>query len=326
MTVQTKLGPPIEKLQWMLGKMYEIRFFEEAAGKLYRRGLLKGGVHACIGQEAVEVGISAQLQTDDFITSTHRGHGHHLAKGADPRRLMAELLGKETGYCKGRGGSMHVAAFEVGSLGAFPIVGAGVPSAVGAGFSIRHQGTDKVVVTYFGDGALGQGTVYEAMNLASIWKLPVIFACENNHFAVSSPVEDMIALKDAPAFAASLGFCGVRVNGQDILEVYRAAGEAVERARSGNGPTLLFLDTYRFEGHYFGEPEGYRNREEVQQARNEIDPIPLFRGRLLESGALTPEIAQEIEQAARLAVAEALAFAESSPEPDPEEYGKYVYA
>jgi TPP-dependent pyruvate/acetoin dehydrogenase alpha subunit len=326
MTEKSELGPPVEKLKWMLGKMYEIRFFEEAAGNLYRRGLLKGGVHACIGQEGVEVGISAHLRTDDYITSTHRGHGHHLAKGADPKRLMAELLGKESGYCKGRGGSMHVAAFEVGSLGAFPIVGAGVPSAVGAGFSIRQQGTDKVVVTYFGDGALGQGTVYEGMNLASIWKLPVIFACENNHYAVSSSIEDMIAMKDAPAFAASLGFCGVRVNGQDILEVYRAAGQAVERARSGSGPTLLFLDTYRFEGHYFGEPEGYRSREEVQKARTQIDPIPLFRSRLLESGVLNAESAQEIEQAALARVAEALAFAEASPEPAPEEYGRYVYA
>lgn len=306
--------------------MYEIRFFEEAAGNLYRRGLLKGGVHACIGQEAAEVGISAHLRTDDFITSTHRGHGHHLAKGADPKRLMAELLGKETGYCKGRGGSMHVAAFEVGSLGAFPIVGAGVPSAVGAGFSIQQQGTDQVVVAYFGDGALGQGTVYEGMNLASIWKLPVIFACENNRYAVSSRMEDLIALKDVSAFAASLGFCGRRVNGQDTLEVYRAAEEAVERARSGGGPTFLFLDTYRFEGHYFGEPEGYRSREEVQNARIQIDPIPLFRAQLLESRVLTPEIAQEIEQAAQAAVAEALVFAETSPEPDPEEYGRYVYA
>jgi len=306
--------------------MYEIRFFEEAAGNLYRRGQLKGGVHACIGQEAAEVGISAHLRIDDFITSTHRGHGHHLAKGADPKRLMAELLGKETGYCKGRGGSMHVAAFEVGSLGAFPIVGAGVPSAVGAGFSIQQQGTDQVVVAYFGDGGLSQGTVYEGMNLASIWKLPVIFACENNRYAVSSRMEDMVALKDVPAYAASLGFCGLRVNGQDALEVYRAAGEAVARARSRGGPTFLFLDTYRFEGHYFGEPEVYRSREEVQEARTQIDPIPLFRTQLLENKLLTPEIVQEIEQAARAAVAEALVFAEASTDPDPEEYGRYVYA
>jgi TPP-dependent pyruvate/acetoin dehydrogenase alpha subunit len=326
MTEKIELGPPVEKLKWMLGKMYEIRFFEEVAGKLYRRGLLKGGVHACIGQEGVEVGSSAHLRTDDYITSTHRGHGHHLAKGADPKRLMAELLGKESGYCKGRGGSMHVAAFEVGSLGAFPIVGAGVPSAVGAGFSIQQQGTDKVVVTYFGDGALGQGTVFEGMNLASIWKLPVIFACENNHYAVSSSIEDMIAMKDAQAFAASLGFCGVRVNGQDILEVYRIAGEAVERARSGSGPTLLFLDTYRFEGHYFGEPEGYRSREEVQKARTQIDPISSFRSRLLESAVLNDESALEIEQTAQARISEALAFAEASPEPAPEEYGRYVYA
>jgi len=219
-----------------------------------------------------------------------------------------------------------VAAFEVGSLGAFPIVGAGVPSAVGAGFSIQQQGTDQVVVAYFGDGALGQGTVYEGMNLASIWKLPVIFACENNRYAVSSRMEDMVALKDVPAFAASLGFCGQRVNGQDTLEVYRAAEEAVVRARFGGGPTLLFLDTYRFEGHYFGEPEGYRSREEVQKARTQIDPIPLFRAQLLENRVLSPEIAQEIELAARAAVTDALVFAEAGTEPDPEEYGRYVYA
>lgn len=323
---KSRLEPSPETQLGMLKTMLRIRYFEMAAGSLYKRGLLKGGVHACIGQEAIPVGVSAHLRPDDYITSTHRGHGHHIAKGADVKCLMAELMGKETGYCKGRGGSMHVAAFEVGSLGAFPIVAAGVPCAVGAAFSIMHQGKDQVAVAYFGDGALGQGTIYEAFNLASIWKLPVIFVCENNCFAVSTRTEATIALKDIPSFAASFGFSGVRINGQNIIDVYQEAGEAVSRARAKKGPALLYFDTYRFEGHYFGEPEIYRTREEVQKSRDELDPINLFSVHLLEKNLINQQSKQEVEEAARSEIEEALEFAKQSPEPDPEEFARYVYA
>jgi len=310
----------------MLKTMLKIRHFELAAGQLYKRGLLKGGVHACIGQEAIPVGISAQCRTDDYITSTHRGHGHHIAKGADIKRLMAELLGKETGYCKGRGGSMHVAAFEVGSLGAFPVVAAGVPCAVGAAFSIIHQGKDQVVIAYFGDGALSQGTIYEAFNLASLWKLPVIFACENNCFAVSTRTETTVAIKDIPGFAHSMGFIGQRVDGQNILAVYGAAGEAIQRARAREGPTLLYLDTYRFEGHYFGEPEVYRTRQEVEKSRNELDPITRFCAQLVKTEIIDRPGIQELEKNTQKEIEEALEFAKQSPDPDPKEIARYVYA
>ncbi|MBN1535506.1 MAG: thiamine pyrophosphate-dependent dehydrogenase E1 component subunit alpha [Anaerolineales bacterium] len=322
--IETDLSPEIQ-LE-MLKTMLKIRYFEMTAGSLYKRGLLKGGVHACIGQEAIPVGISAHLRTDDYITSTHRGHGHHIAKGADVKRLMAELMGKETGYCKGRGGSMHVAAFEVGSLGAFPIVAAGVPCAVGAAFSMMHQGKDQVAVAYFGDGALGQGTIYEAFNLASVLKLPVVFVCENNCFAVSTRTEATVALKDIPSFAASFGFTGVRENGQDVLNVYKTARAAITRARENQGPTLLYFDTYRFEGHYFGEPEIYRTREEVQKSRDELDPIDIFSAYLLDAGMMNKQSRDEIEISARAEIEEAIEFAKQSPDPNPEEFAKYVYA
>lgn len=325
MTESQKEPSPAMQLG-MLKTMLKIREFEMAAGLLYKRGLLKGGVHACIGQEAIPVGISAHLRPDDYITSTHRGHGHHIAKGADVKRLMAELMGKETGYCKGRGGSMHVAAFDVGSLGAFPIVAAGVPCAVGAAFSMVQQDQDRIAVAYFGDGALGQGTIYESFNLASIWKLPVVFVCENNCFAVSTRTEATVALKDISSFATSFGFTGVRVNGQKILDVYLAAEEAITRAREKKGPTFLYFDTYRFEGHYFGEPEIYRTSEEVQKAKDELDPIALFSARLLEKGLIDKQSWQEMEIAARTEIEEALEYAKQSPDPDPEEYARYVYA
>ena len=315
-----------EQLRLMLRQMYEIRAFEEAAGKLYKRGMLKGGVHACIGQEAIPVGVSLHLRLDDYITSTHRGHGHHIAKGADVKRLMAELMGKETGYCKGRGGSMHVAACEVGSLGAFPIVAAGVPSALGAALSFQMRGTDQVVVTYFGDGALGQGTIYEAFNLAVVWKLPVVFVCENNRLAVSTSSLQTVALQDVSGFAASLGFVGVRVNGQDAIEVSSAAEGAVQRARSGDGPTLIYADTFRFEGHYFGEPEVYRKREDVVRLRQEQDPIAIFSSRLRREGLLDDAGELEMQEAARVAIESALEFAQQSPDPKPQDYGEYVYA
>lgn len=310
----------------MLHRMYAIRFFEEAAGNLYKRGLTKGGIHTCIGQEAVAVGISAHLTKEDCITSTHRGHGHHIAKGADLKRLMAEVLGKETGYCAGRGGSMHVAAFDVGSLGAFPIVAAGVPSAVGAALSAQLLKRQAVVVSYFGEGALGQGTLHESLNLASIWRLPVVFVCENNRYAVSTASEKMLSFDDPTKLASVYGMPAEEVDGQDVLAVYRVAEELIARGRAGKGPSFLHALTYRFEGHYVGQPEIYRTREEVQEARQAMDPIVLFSHHLLEQvGAEEGEI-EAIEAQARQEVDAALKFAEESPEPPPDEWGRYVYA
>jgi TPP-dependent pyruvate/acetoin dehydrogenase alpha subunit len=306
--------------------MYQIRYFEQAAGRLYQKGQVKGGVHPYIGQEAIAVGISAHLRKEDLITSTHRGHGHHIAKGADLNRLMAEVIGKETGYCKGRGGSMHVAAFDVGSLGAFPINASGVPVAVGAAFSAVQQEKDIVVAAYFGEGALAQGTLHESINIASVWNLPVIFVCENNHYAVSTPSEMTVSYQDMKAFAEVHGMWGEDINGQNIIEVYEAAGEGIKRARAGKGPGFIHARTYRFEGHYFGEPQIYRSREEVQEAQETLDPIRIFLEYLFNHQLMGKNEADEIDRQAQADIQKALTFAEESPEPPPEGYGNYVYA
>ena len=315
-----------EQLLDLLRKMYVIRYFEQAAGLMYQKGMVKGGVHPYSGQEAVAVGVCACLRSTDLITSNHRGHGHHIAKGADINRLMAELLGKSSGYCAGRGGSMHVAAFDVGSLGAYPILASGVPIAVGAALSGCQLGRDYVVVSFFGEGALAHGTLHEAMNMAVIWKLPVLFVCENNQYAVSTHVSQTIAFKHILTLADAYQIPGHDVDGQDIFAVMEATSLAVDHARHGGGPSLLHARTYRFEGHYFGEPQIYRRKEEIQEARQSIDPIKLMCARLFERGLLTQLEAETIEHSAQESVEAARIFAEASPEPDPEEYDRYVYA
>jgi TPP-dependent pyruvate/acetoin dehydrogenase alpha subunit len=315
----------IDILKQMLETMWRIRRFEEAAGAYYREGRLKGGIHASIGQEAVAVGVCFALRPDDLITSTHRGHGHHIAKGADLNRLMAELLGRDTGYNRGRGGSMHVAAFEIGSLGAFPVVASGVPVAAGAALSAKMQGLDRLVVTFFGDGAVGQGTLHESMNLAAVWALPVIFVCENNQFAVSMRQEQALAIRDKAEWADSYGLAACSVDGQDVEAVYDAAVQAVCHARGGEGPAFIEAVTYRFEGHYFGEPQVYRTREEVSAERRQRDPIHLLEAKLLAAGVDRAEL-DAIEQTAARAVDEAKVFAEASPDPAPETFADYVYA
>lgn len=317
---------PAGQLTDMLHKMYQIRYFEQAAGGLYQKGLVKGGVHPYTGQEAIAVGISAHLRKDDLITSTHRGHGHHIAKGADLNRLLAEVIGKETGYCRGRGGSMHVAAFDVGSLGAFAINASGVPVAVGAAFSAVQQEKDIVVVAYFGEGALAQGTLHESLNMASIWNLPVIFVCENNHYAVSTPSETTISYQDMRSLAELHGMWAEDINGQDVIEVYNVAGECIKRVREGKGPAFIHARTYRFEGHYFGEPQIYRTREEIQEAKETQDPIGIFLDYLYTHNLMSREKAEQIDQQAQGDIQNALTFAENSPEPPPEDFANYVYA
>jgi TPP-dependent pyruvate/acetoin dehydrogenase alpha subunit len=317
---------PLDLLERMYREMWTIRRFEEAAGDLYRRGMVKGGVHPSIGQEAVAVGVCAHLRTDDWITSTHRGHGHHIAKGADLNRLMAEILGKETGYCRGRGGSMHVAAFEVGSLGAYPVVAAGVPVGAGAALSIVMQGLDRVVVSFFGDGALGQGTLHESLNLASAWQLPMVFLCENNQYAVSTCVTDIIAVCDRQAFASAYGMSAVVVDGQDLMAVFEAARVAVDRARAGGGPSFVECQTYRYEGHYFGEPQVYREKSEVDEMRKARDPIALLGAVLVSKRGLDATRLDALEAEASEAVRAALDFAHNSPVPAPETFREFVYA
>ena len=311
----------------LLKTMYTIRFFEEAAGRYYRKGMVKGGIHASIGQEAVAVGICAHLRHKDLITSTHRGHGHHIAKGADLNKLMAEILGKEEGYCKGRGGSMHVAAFDVGSLGAFPIVAAGVPSAVGAALSISLKKDDSVVVSFFGDGALGQGTLYESINLAAIWNLAVIFVCENNRFAVSTDCSTSIAVDDFALMAESHGLKAYQVDGQELEIVYNTMSEAIDAIKKEGGPVFIQADTFRFEGHYFGEPEVNRDKDKIKQMRQEQDPIEKYIVWLGEMRKqINPQDIENIKKEAREDIEKACDFAERGTDPLPETYAEYIYA
>ena len=309
----------------MYRRMVRIRLFEQTASDLFRRGLVKGSIHAYIGQEASGVGICMALRPDDLIAGTHRSHGHNIAKGADPGRMMAEILGKDTGYCRGRGGSMHIAAFETGSLGALAVVGAGMPIAVGAALGFKMRGEDRVAVPFFGDAGSNTGNFHESMNMASIWKLPVVFALENNRFGVSTRIEENVAIDDLSLRAVSYGMKSARVDGNDVLAVHAAAMEAVARARAGEGPTLLVTETYRVEGHYVGEPEVYRTRAEVEERRKN-DPNKRFRNYLLESASATLAELDATDAEVQQEMVEAVAFARSSPEPDPASAMEYIYA
>ena len=317
--------PSKEKLLEMYRKMLEIRQFEEKVYELYGQNLVPGTIHLYVGQEAVAVGVCANLRREDYVVSTHRGHGHCIAKGADLKRVMAEILGKKTGYCKGKGGSMHIADFNVGILGATGVVGAGIPIAVGAGLSIKLRGTDQVVACFFGDGASNQGTFHEGVNMAAIWKLPVLFVCENNLYAMGTRQSRVMLIENISERAAAYGIPGVTVDGNDVLAVYEAAREAVERAKRGEGPTLIECKTYRHKGHSRMDPATYRPKEEVEYWLKK-DPIPRFKGKLLEMGILTEEEAKGIEEQVSREIKEAVKFALESPYPEPEEALKDVYA
>jgi len=314
-----------ETLFEMYRRMVRIRQFELAAMDLFKRGMVKGAIHTYIGQEASGVGVCMALRTDDLIAGTHRSHGHNIAKGADTRRMMAEILGKETGYCKGRGGSMHIAAFETGSLGALAVVGSGIPLAVGAALAFKMRGEDRVAAPFTGDAGSNTGNWHEGLNMASIWDLPVLFVLENNHYGVSTNIEDVIKVKDLSQRAVGYGIPGVRVDGFDVLAVYMAALQAVERARRGEGPTLLVTESYRFEGHYAGEPEVYRSRAEVEEYRKR-DPIPRFHDSLISQGKAELVELERIDEEIRDETQEAVTFARQSPEPDPATAMDYIYA
>jgi len=313
------------KMTEMYQKMLEIRYFEEKVFELYGQNLVPGTIHLYAGQEAVAVGVCANLRKDDYITSTHRGHGHCIAKGAELGKIMAEILGKKTGYCKGKGGSMHIADFSLGMLGATAVVGAGIPIAAGAGLSIKLRGTSQVVACFFGEGASNQGTFHEGTNMASVWKLPVVFVCENNLYAMGTRQSRVMAIENVADRAVAYGIPGVVVDGNDVLAVYEAAHEAVKRAREGKGPTLIECKTYRHKGHSRVDPAAYRPKEEVEDWLKK-DPIPRFRTKLLEQKVLTEAEANKIEKEAVANVESAVKFALESPHPTPEEALEDVYA
>jgi pyruvate dehydrogenase E1 component alpha subunit len=305
--------------------MVRIREFELASIDLFKRGQVKGAVHPYIGQEASGVGVCMALRKDDLIAGTHRSHGHNIAKGAESKRMMAEILGKETGYCKGRGGSMHIAAFDTGSLGALAVVGSGIPIAVGAALGFKMKGEDRVAVPFTGDAGSNTGNWHECLNMASIWDLPVVFALENNHYGVSTNIRDSVNISDLSIRAQSYGIPGVRVDGFDVLAVYEAAVAAVERARRGEGPTLLVTESYRLEGHYAGEPEVYRERSEVQEYWKK-DPIPRFQNHLVGEGKASKAELDAINVEIEQEMVEAIKFAQESPQPDPATTMDYIYA
>jgi TPP-dependent pyruvate/acetoin dehydrogenase alpha subunit len=309
----------------MFRGMVRIRQFELAATSLFKRGQIKGAIHTCVGMEASAVGVCMALRDDDMIVGTHRSHGHNIAKGADLRRMMAELLGKESGYCKGRGGSMHIAAFECGSLGALGIVGSGIPLAVGAALACQMRGQSRVTVPFTGDAGSNTGNWHEGLNIASIWRLPIVFVLENNHYGVSTRIEDMVNIDDLSIRAAGYGIPGVRVDGFDVLAVYDAACAAVTRARAGEGPTLLVTESYRIDGHYAGEPEVYRERAEVEAWRAH-DPIDGFRAYLTAVADVTGQDLDAITAEVRQEIDDAVAFAKESSEPDPATAMDYIYA
>ncbi|WP_087037162.1 thiamine pyrophosphate-dependent dehydrogenase E1 component subunit alpha [Thermococcus litoralis] len=317
---------PKEKLLWMYETMVKIREHEERVAELFAQGKIPGFVHLYIGEEAVATGVMAHLRKEDFITSTHRGHGHFIAKGGNIKASMAELFGKATGICKGKGGSMHIADLDVGELGANGIVGGGIPHAVGAALGIKLNGLDNVAVAFFGDGASNQQNFHEAINLAAIWKLPVVFVCENNLYQISLPYSKQQAIKSVAERAAAYGIPGVSVDGQDVFAVYEVAKEAIERARNGEGPTLIEAKTYRFRGHFEGDPQIYRSKEEVEWWKKNKDPIVLFEKTVLEKGLLTKEELDTIRERVKREIGESIKFAEESPWPKPEEVLEDVFS
>jgi TPP-dependent pyruvate/acetoin dehydrogenase alpha subunit len=303
--------------------MARIRAFELAARRLQAENRLWGTLHLSIGQEACAAGVCGELTPDDRITTTHRGHGHCLAKGAAPSRMFAELLGRSAGYCRGRSGSMHIADPASGNLGANAIVGAGIPIALGAALASSLHGTSSVAVTFFGEGAVGEGALHESLNLAALWRLPVLFVCENNHYAELSPEADVIALCDVSALAAPFAVAGLRVDGNDVEAVAAATRDGLRRARSGHGPTLLELDTYRQSGHFEGDQMRYRTREEAQEwlAR---DPLLISGERLFALGE-TDSSLETIRQSAEDEMTQAIAWAVNQPAADADSLLEDVY-
>ncbi len=298
-------------------KMVAVRIFEETAADLFLKGQLPGFLHSYIGEEAVAAGVCAHLTPQDMITSTHRGHGHAVAKGARLDMMMAELFAKKTGYCHGKGGSMHIADLDLGILGANGIVGGGVPIATGAGLALKLKGTDRVTVAFFGDGGSNTGAFHEGVNMAAVWNLPVVFVCENNQYAESTPRGVHQRIKDVAQRAMAYDIPGVVADGMDVFDVYQKSGEAIDRARTGGGPTLVEAKTYRFLGHYVGDPQTYRSKDEVEQWKKR-DPIAMFRKRVVDEGKVGTADLDAIDTAIAKEMEQAVEFARQSPEPEVE--------
>ncbi|HET9408555.1 MAG TPA: thiamine pyrophosphate-dependent dehydrogenase E1 component subunit alpha [Candidatus Sulfotelmatobacter sp.] len=318
-----------EREKWLHAyrQMVSIRLFEEQVNELYTRALMPGLAHLYSGEEAVAVGICEALRRDDYITSTHRGHGHCLAKGASSDRMFAELLGKEAGYCRGKGGSMHIADPATGNLGANAIVGGSVGIATGAAFAAKRLGTDRVAVCFFGEGALGQGSLYEVMNLAQLWKLPVIYVCENNLYNEYTHFSETTA-GTILGRAAAFGVEAAEVDGQNVRTVNEVASRLIARARSGGGPAFLQADTYRYSGHHVGDinREYYRSKKEESSWKAERDPIKLHGEWLVEQGLADKAVLEQITAEVRGQIEGAVKFAIEAPYPKPEEADKHVYA
>lgn len=304
--------------------MVEIRLFEEKVFELYGQNMVPGTIHLYAGEEAVAVGVCSALRKDDYITSTHRGHGHCIAKGADLNRTMAEILGKKDGYCKGKGGSMHIADFNIGMLGATAVVGAGLPIAVGAGLSAKLRKTDQIAVCFFGEGASNQGTFHESLNMSSAWKLPVIFICENNLYAMGTRQSRIMNVENVADRGTGYGIPGVVADGNDVLSVFRVTDEAVGKARNGEGPSLIECKTYRRRGHSRADPAKYRPKQEVEDWLLR-DPIKRFKEHLIQEGTLKEAELLATEKETALRIEDAVKFAMESPYPTPEEALEDVY-
>ena len=299
----------------MLKLIIKIRRFEERTIQLYQAARIWGYLHPYIGEEAVAVGTCAAINKSDYIVSTHRGHGHSIAKGADLNRMMAELLGKATGYCKGRGGSMHIADTEIGMLGANGIVGGGIPISVGAGFSCKMEGKGRVTICFFGDGASNNGVFHESLNMAALFKLPVVYVCENNMYAISMSCTESVSCENIADRAVSYGIPGNIVDGSNPIDVFEAVQRAVKRAREGNGPTLIEAKTYRFGGHHTNDPAEYRDKKEADYYKKEKDPVINFKKQLIDEKLLSENDIEVIEKGIIKEVEDSVKFAEESPEP-----------
>jgi pyruvate dehydrogenase E1 component alpha subunit len=300
-----------------LRRMMLIREHEDRAGALFADGELPGFVHLYIGEEAVAVGACGALEDEDYITSTHRGHGHCIAKGLDPKKMIAELYGKEAGYCNGKGGSMHIADVDANMLGANGIVGAGPPIAAGAAWSGQFLGEDRVALSFFGDGAVAQGQVHEAINLAATWDLPGIFLIENNQFGEGTPASKQHNIEDLSQTAEAYGIPGFTVDGMDVTAVYEAVHEARERALRGEGPTMIEAVTYRYRGHFEGDHQPYRDESDIDEWREERDPIDTFKQRLMDRDELTEEEFEAMQSEIVAQIDEAIEFAKEADYPDP---------
>ncbi|NUB91703.1 thiamine pyrophosphate-dependent dehydrogenase E1 component subunit alpha [Haloterrigena sp. SYSU A121-1] len=308
-----------------LRRMLTIREFDSTAGDYFADGEIPGFVHLYIGEEAVGVGACAALEPDDYIASTHRGHGHCIAKGLDPQLMMAELFGKQDGYCNGKGGSMHIADVDSGMLGANGIVGAGPPLATGAALSIDYDDREQVAVGFLGDGAVAQGQVHEAINLAATWDLPAVFVVENNRYGEGTPVEEQHNVDDLSDTAGAYDIPGVTVDGMDVTAVAEAVEEARKRARSGDGPTIVEAETYRYRGHYEGDEQPYRDEDEIEKWK-EQDPIDRFSDLLIDRGELTEEELEEMRSEIEAEIEEAIEYAQDAPLPDPSEAYEDMFA